>query len=57
MKGNAKVVAELNPALCEEFTAIHQDFRHAEMCENWEYHRLSDFIKKPSIVEMNTPKC
>jgi bacterioferritin len=52
MKGNSKVIAELNKALREELTAINQYFLHAEMCENWGYHRLSDFIRKQSIGEM-----
>lgn len=52
MKGNPKVLAELNKALREELTAINQYFLHAEMCENWGYHLLSDFIKKQSIGEM-----
>jgi bacterioferritin len=52
MKGNPKVIAELNSALREELTAINQYFLHAEMCENWGYHKLSDFIKKQSIGEM-----
>jgi len=52
MKGNPKVIAALNKALREELTAINQYFLHAEMCENWGYHRLSDFIKKQSLGEM-----
>jgi bacterioferritin len=52
MKGNPKVLVELNKALREELTAINQYFLHAEMCENWGYHRLSDLIKKQSIGEM-----
>ena len=52
MKGNSKVLTELNKALREELTAINQYFLHAEMCENWGYHKLSDFIKKQSIGEM-----
>jgi bacterioferritin len=52
MKGNPKVIAELNKALQEELTAINQYFLHAEMCENWGYRKLSDFIKKQSIGEM-----
>jgi bacterioferritin len=52
MKGNPKVIAELNSALREELTAINQYFLHAEMCENWGYHKLSEFIKKQSIGEM-----
>jgi bacterioferritin len=52
MKGNPKVIAELNKALREELTAINQYFLHAEMCENWGYIRLSAYIKKQSIGEM-----
>ena len=52
MKGSPKVIAELNKALREELTAINQYFLHAEMCENWGYDRLSDYIKKQSIGEM-----
>jgi bacterioferritin len=52
MKGNAKVLAELNKALREELTAINQYFVHAEMCENWGYEKLSEYIKKQSIGEM-----
>jgi bacterioferritin len=52
MKGNPKVIAELNKALREELTAINQYFLHAEMCENWGYSKLSEFIKKQSIGEM-----
>ena len=52
MKGNPKVLAELNKALREELTAINQYFLHAEMCENWGYKKLSEYIKKQSIGEM-----
>lgn len=52
MKGNPKVLAALNEALHEELTAISQYFLHAEMCENWHYHKLGQFIKKQSIDEM-----
>jgi bacterioferritin len=52
MKGNPKVIAELNAALKEELTAINQYFLHAEMCENWHYDRLGSYIKKQSIDEM-----
>jgi bacterioferritin len=52
MQGNPKVIDQLNLALKEELTAINQYFLHAEMCENWHYSRLGDFIKKQSIDEM-----
>ena len=52
MKGSPGVLEQLNQALREELTAINQYFLHAEMCENWGYDRLSDYIKKQSIGEM-----
>ena len=52
MKGNPKVINELNKALREELTAINQYFLHAAMCEKWGYTKLSDYIKKQSIGEM-----
>lgn len=52
MQGNPKVIALLNEALKEELTAINQYFLHAEMCENWHYSKLADYIKKQSIDEM-----
>jgi bacterioferritin len=52
MRGNPKVIRELNAALKEELTAINQYFLHAEMCENWKYDKLGSFIKKQSIDEM-----
>ena len=52
MQGNPKVIASLNEALKEELTAINQYFLHAEMCENWHYSKLGDYIKKQSIDEM-----
>lgn len=52
MKGNPKVIEQLNRALREELTAINQYFVHSEMCENWGYDRLSKHIKERSIAEM-----
>ncbi len=52
MKGNPKVIEQLNHALREELTAINQYFVHAEMCDNWGYDRLAKFIIKQSIDEM-----
>ena len=52
MKGNPKVIAQLNEALKEELTAINQYFLHAEMCENWHYDKLAQRVRKESIDEM-----
>ena len=52
MKGNEKVIEQLNMRLSEELTAINQYFVHAEMCENWGYERLHAMIRKRSIDEM-----
>ena len=52
MKGNPKVIEQLNRALREELTAINQYFVHADMCENWGYDKLSKYIRKQSIDEM-----
>src|SRR5581483_614810 len=52
MRGNDQVIAKLNEALREELTAINQYFIHAEMCHNWGYHKLGNYIRKQSIGEM-----
>jgi bacterioferritin len=52
MKGSPKVIAQLNEALREELLAINQYFLHAEMCENWHYHKLATHVRKESIDEM-----
>ncbi len=52
MKGNAKVIDQLNKALRDELTAINQYFLHAEMAENWGYEKYGKSIKKQSIDEM-----
>ncbi|MBI4461006.1 MAG: bacterioferritin [Acidobacteria bacterium] len=52
MRGKDKVIAHLNDALRAELIAINQYFLHAEMCENWGYHRLSEVTKKQAIDEM-----
>lgn len=52
MKGNEKLIGELNARLGEELGAISQYFVHAEMCENWGYDALAGAIKQRSIQEM-----
>jgi bacterioferritin len=52
MKSSADIIQWLNRQLQHELTAINQYFLHAEMCHNWGYHGLGDYIKKQSIDEM-----
>jgi bacterioferritin len=52
MKGNEKIIEQLNARLAEELTAINQYMVHAEMCDNWKYKRLDEVIEKRAIVEM-----
>jgi bacterioferritin len=52
MKGQEKVIAELNARLAEELTAINQYMVHAEVCDNWGYEKLHELIQKRAIVEM-----
>ena len=41
MRGDEKVIEQLNMALCAELTAIAQYMVQAEICENWGYARLA----------------
>ncbi|MGA3213450.1 MAG: bacterioferritin [Terriglobales bacterium] len=52
MKGNDKVIRELNAALSAELSAIAQYMVQAEMCANWGYLRLSGLTKARAIEEM-----
>jgi bacterioferritin len=52
MKGNEKVIQQLNVRLTEELTAINQYMVHAEMCGNWKYAKLDATIQKRAIAEM-----
>jgi bacterioferritin len=52
MRGNDKVIRQLNEALKAELTAIVQYMVHGEMCHNWGYHRHGSYIKKQAIDEM-----
>lgn len=53
MKGNEKIVEQLNALLADELTAISQYMVHSEMCANWGYERLHEAIEKRAIDEMN----
>ena len=53
MRGNPKVIKELNAALLAELTAIVQYMVQAEMCDNWGYKRLGALTKKRAIQEMH----
>ncbi|HVP42512.1 MAG TPA: bacterioferritin [Terriglobales bacterium] len=52
MRGNQKVLKELNAALQAELTAIVQYMVQAEMCHNWGYQRLGELTKRRAIEEM-----
>jgi bacterioferritin len=52
MRGNEKVIAQLNAALCAELTAIVQYMTQSEMCQNWGYKRLGQRTKARAIEEM-----
>lgn len=52
MKGNERIIAELNARLADELTAINQYMVHAEMCDNWGYEHLHEAIQKRAIEEM-----
>jgi bacterioferritin len=53
MRGDEKVIAQLNAALSAELTAIAQYMVQAEMCESWGYHRLAGLTKARAIKEMH----
>jgi bacterioferritin len=52
MRGNEKVIAQLNAALSSELTAIVQYMTQSEMCQNWGYKRLGQRTKARAIEEM-----
>ncbi len=53
MKGDAKVIKQLNDALSSELTAIVQYMVQAETCQNWGYARLGAYLKSRAIEEMH----
>ena len=52
MRGDKKVVKQLNAALSAELTAIVQYMTQSEMCQNWGYKRLAEQTKARAIQEM-----
>ncbi|MGA2903791.1 MAG: bacterioferritin [Candidatus Korobacteraceae bacterium] len=53
MRGDKKVIEQLNIALSAELTAIVQYMVQAEICENWGYGRLAGLTKARAIEEMH----
>ena len=53
MKGDPKVIEQLNHALRGEMTAILQYMTQSEMCSNWGYPRLAGLTKARAIEEMH----
>jgi bacterioferritin len=52
MKGNEKIIQQLNARLADELAAINQYMVHSEMCADWGYDRLHETIEKRAIEEM-----
>jgi bacterioferritin len=52
MKGNEKIIQQLNDLLSDELTAINQYIVHSEMCADWGYEPLHDAVEKRAITEM-----
>lgn len=52
MKGNEKIIANLNALMADELTAINQYMVHSEMCADWGYGKLHEAIEKRAITEM-----
>lgn len=53
MRGDQKVIEQLNAALSAEVTLIAQYMVQAGMCESWGYHRLGGLTKARAIQEMH----
>ena len=52
MRGDKKVIEQLNAALSSEMTAAVQYMVQAETCESWGYSRLGGLTKARAIEEM-----
>lgn len=52
MKGDAKVIEQLNTILKNEISAVNQYFLHARMLRNWGFDRLAHSVYEESIGEM-----
>jgi bacterioferritin len=52
MKGDAKIIEQLNLRLSEELGAISQYMVHSEMCDNWGYSKLHGLVEKRAVDEM-----
>ena len=52
MKGNDRILEQLNALLADELTAINQYMVQSEMCANWGYEKLHKAIEKRAIDEM-----
>jgi bacterioferritin len=52
MRGDKKVIEQLNLGLSSELTAIVQYMTQSEMCQNWGYKRLAERTKARAIEEM-----
>jgi bacterioferritin len=49
MKGDPKIIEQLNLRLSEELAAISQYMVHSEMDDNWGYAKLHDTVEKRAI--------
>ncbi len=52
MRGDPKVIQQLNVALSSEMTAVVQYMVQAETCESWGYSRLAGLTRARAIEEM-----